>query len=101
MDISINQGTVIVQWGETWEECDNFQADEISRRKGKFHFEFMERMVISTYDYTDAIELGLNCMRKHGLKFVNKDDEKALKSIKEKEVNPDEGGFFVSFPLKK
>ena len=101
MDISINQGTVMVQWGETWEECDNFQADEISRREGKFHLSFMGKTVISTYDYTDAIELGLNCMRKHGLKFVNKDDEKALKSIKEKENNPDEGGFFVSFPLKK
>lgn len=101
MEISIIQGYVIVEWGETWLECDRFQADEISQRKGKFHFQFMDRMVIRTYDYTDAIELGLNCMRKHGLKFVNKDDEKALKSIKEKEVNPDEGGFFVSFPLKK
>lgn len=101
MDISINQGTVIVQWGESWDESDHFEADEISRREGKFHLSTFSKENIRTYNYTDAIELGLNCMRKHGLKFENKDDEKTLKSIKEKEVNPHNGGFFVSFPLKK
>lgn len=100
MDFTIHLGTVIVSWGESLDECEHFKADELSRSKGKFVFMLMSRAYNYIYDYRDAIELGLNCMRKHGLKFANQNDERLVKSLKEelKEATDD---CFYCFPLKK
>ena len=100
MDFTINVGSVGVSWGEALNECEWFKADELSRKKGKFELFCMSRVDICTYDFRDAIELGLNCMRKHGLKFANANDERLVNSLKEelKEAGDD---CFYSFPLKR
>lgn len=100
MEFTISFGNVMVSWGDTVEECESFRADELSRKKGQFIFMTMSRANICTYDYRDAIGLGLNCMRKHGLKFANKNDERLVNSLKE-ELKEAENDCFYSFPLKK